>query len=144
MEHLLTQNRWIDGPDILGKTVEKWPVNKLDIVDGDPEVKRDLVVNAGVVNDISNTIHQLMMYFSDWKKIKSSVAWFLKLGRTLLELSRKRKHLLENAHGDTQAKVEHEMQQLRITLVGQRLSVDDLKEVETAIIRFTQQESFPR
>lgn len=68
-----------------------------------------MLVDA-VVKDISNATHQLMMYFSDWKKLKSLVAWFVKLKRTLLELSRKRKYLLENAHGDTKAKVEHEMQ----------------------------------
>lgn len=57
----------------------------------DPEVKRDLTVNAVVAKDTSNATDQLITYFSDWRKLKVTVAWFLKIKWALLKLCQKRK-----------------------------------------------------
>lgn len=127
MDNLLTDRRWIDGPDFLWKAEEEWPVNILDsdIAADDPEVKRELTINAVIVDDTPSATHQLIMYFSDWRKLKRSVAWILKIRKTLLERSQTRK------------------QRTQEKLIGNAfLTPDDLSEAETSILRFTQQETF--
>ncbi len=57
----------------------------------DPEVKKYVVINA-VITD-SNATDQLFTYFSDWRKLKTAVAWFLKMRRTFLELVQRRMEL---------------------------------------------------
>ncbi|KAK0135606.1 Proteoglycan 4 [Merluccius polli] len=110
----------------------------LDIVADDPEVKKELVTNAVVVIAPSAT-HQLITYFSDWKKLKRSVAWILKLKTTLLEMSRKRNQLSHKAAD----KVEQEMKGWKAAHGNQSLTPDDLMRAETAIIYFAQQQRYP-
>lgn len=88
MEQLLNKDRWLAGPEFLRKPEEQWPLNRLDgsIADGDPEVKRDPLVNSVVVND-TNPTRQFILHFSDWTRLKAAVAWFLRLRRVLLKSS---------------------------------------------------------
>lgn len=44
----------------------------------DPEVKKEVTVNAIVSQDSLNATDQLITYFSDWGRLKIAVAWFLK------------------------------------------------------------------
>ncbi|KAK0131615.1 hypothetical protein N1851_033674 [Merluccius polli] len=114
------------------------PLEDLDIVADDPEVKKELITNAVVVIAPSAT-HQLITYFSDWKKLKRSVAWILKLKTTLLEMSRKRNQLSHEAAD----KVEQEMKGWKAAHGNQSLTPDDLMRAETAIIYFAQQQRYP-
>lgn len=93
VDHLLTNWRWIEGPEFLWEAEEAWPVSNLDsdIAADDPEVKKELTANAVIVEDIPSATHQLISYFSDWRKLKRSVAWILKIRKALQEMSQKRK-----------------------------------------------------
>ncbi len=140
VDDLLTNRRWLEGPEFLWKPEDEWPFNSLeyDIPADDPEVKRELATNAVIVAT-PNATHQLISYFSDWKRLKRSVAWILKLRKTLLEMSQRRNQLShENAD-----KVEQEIQCIKAALGNQSLTPDDLWRAENAIIRFTQRQRFP-
>ncbi len=144
MNSFLTNRRWIEGPEFLWKTEEAWPVSSFDtgIAADDPEVKKELTVNAVVIKNSPNATQQLITYFSDWKRLKISVAWILKIRKALLEVSQKRRQLNQN-NADNSNKVDQELQQLKATYGGQSLTPDDLLEAETNIIHFAQQERFP-
>lgn len=58
----------------------------------DPEVKKKISANAISVQNSSAT-NQLIMYHSDWKRLKTVVAWILKVKKALLELSKKGSNL---------------------------------------------------
>lgn len=70
-----------------------------------------------------------MLYFSDWRKLKVSVAWFLRLKKHLLELSQQQRGLkISEPQTDKQK--------------GSILTPNDLLEAELAIIRYCQQQRF--
>ena len=98
-ETFLKGRRWINGPKFLCEPKEVWP--KLDadldmIPADDPEVKRDLTVNSVVVDSESAT-DRLLCYFSSWMRLKTSVAWLLKVKSALVLLGKKRKELCASA-----------------------------------------------
>lgn len=70
----------------LWKNEGDWPKTVLDISvnSNDPEVKCEVTTNVVNVNN-KNFTYQLIVYFSDWRCLKTSVAWFLRLKSTLLQ-----------------------------------------------------------
>ena len=145
IDRFLANRRWIEGPEFLQKAEEAWPVNILDssIAADDPEVKKELMVNAVIIEDTQTATQRLMSYFSDWNRLKKSVAWFLKIRKLLQEVVRKRKLLSQEIANISNKQMEQEMQQLKAAFGVQILTPDDLVEAETSIIRFAQQERFP-
>ena len=144
VDDLVTGSRWIEGPSFLWKPERYWPESILEtsIPADDPEVKRDFTVNVVVAKDALNATDRLITYFSDWRKLKVTVAWFLKIKWALLKLSQKRKQL-QTSDADQQARnVQAEMKKMRSTFGGQSVSSEDLMEAEIAIVRFTQQQRF--
>lgn len=144
-EHMVKQ-RWIEGAKFLWEPEDRWPASPMEfsVTADDPEVKRNLTVNATVV-DTFNATGQLITFFSDWQKLKVTVAWIIKLKVTLLKLSKKRKQLeLANtsANGSPVLDVHKEMQAFGASLRRQKISLDDLSEAETSIIYFCQRERF--
>ncbi|XP_013856439.1 uncharacterized protein LOC106512348, partial [Austrofundulus limnaeus] len=139
--------RWINGPDFLRRPEQEWPkpFESQPVCSEDPEVKRDALVN--IIDTHSNdSTTRLVHYFSSWTKLKTSVAWLLKLKDILLSLSRKRKELmavLPSADSSTALDViEDEMRKNRSVVCKQTLTVKDLSRAETAIIRYSQHISF--
>lgn len=142
----LANQRWIEGPGFLWEPEERWPTCPVDITlpADDPEVKQKFMVNATVVDSV-NATHHLITYFSDWQRLRVTVAWFIKLKDILLKLSKQRKQLeLANAtaNGAASLEVHKEMQAIRASFGNQRVTQDDLSGAETAIISFCQQEVF--
>lgn len=102
--------------------------------------QRDLMTN--VVTHSECATSRLIHYFSDWTKLKISVAWFLRLRTALPELSRKRKGIKASlAIGRSvpqSAKVEEQMRKAG----AQSLSASDLSRAKYAIISFSQSDRF--
>lgn len=149
-EDFLKNRRWINGPEFLCKSKEEWP--KLDVELGvssvdDPEIKRDLKVNA-IAKDLENATNHLIHYFSSWMKLKTSVAWFLKVKKTLVLLGQKMKEFCASAglgkeKCETQEhKVVKKIQSFKATLKGQSLTPEDLAEAEWSIIQYVQRDKF--
>lgn len=101
----------------------------------DPEIKRDLKVNA-IVKDLENATNYLIHYFSSCMKLKTSMVWFLKVKKTLVLLGQKRKEFCATAGLGTEKceTQEHEVakniQSFKATLKGQSLTPQDLAEAE--------------
>ncbi len=141
VQKLLRSETWLSGPKFLWEKEETWTPCKVqsNIDEGDPEVKGQISMNAVSIQN-SNATCQLISYYSDWKRLKTAVAWILKVRTALLELSRKRKHLSLVFSAD----VDLSNQETRKTrnLMKESLSVEDLVKAEDAIIKFCQQEVF--
>nr|XP_057925588.1 uncharacterized protein LOC131127575 isoform X1 [Doryrhamphus excisus]XP_057925589.1 uncharacterized protein LOC131127575 isoform X1 [Doryrhamphus excisus] len=139
-EDFLKNRRWIIGPEFLWRPKEEWPKLEVDL-DGvpvdDPEVKRNLMVNA-VIKIQENATTSLISYFSSWTKLKTAVAWFLKIKMILKILCRKR---MEFSAVPCQ-KVEGRMQSFKVTLKGQSLTPEDYDKAEKAIVQYEQRERF--
>nr|XP_057933833.1 uncharacterized protein LOC131132323 [Doryrhamphus excisus] len=139
-EDFLKNRRWIIGPEFLWRPKEEWPKLEVDL-DGvpvdDPEVKRNLMVNA-VIKIQENATTSLISYFSSWTKLKTAVAWFLKIKMILKILCRKR---MEFSAVPCQ-RVEGRMQSFKVTLKGQSLTPEDYDKAEKAIVQYEQRERF--
>lgn len=147
-EELLADNRWIDGPRFLSLPVDEWPTYTADCIisSEDPEVKKSVTVNL-IITDSPHATEQLVTYFSDWKKLKTAVAWFLKMKRILRELARKRKEMQVGQVNPRDRRrsprhVQAEIERTRGALSGQALTLDDLLEAEMSIIRYCQKQRF--
>ena len=115
VEDLLTRSRWIEGPNFLWKPERYWPENiiEISIPLDDPEVKKDFMVNSVIAKELTNATDQLITYFSDWRKLKVAVAWFLRVQNTLLKLSQRRKELQASDANNQPAHVQLEMRKAR-------------------------------
>lgn len=151
VDYLLTSSRWIHGPDFLSKSEEEWPPNMLDstsISSDDPEVKGEVSVNAVITTDQPNAVNKLITYFSSWKRLKTSVAWFLQLRKMLKLLSLKRKEIQASLPSSgldptqQKKKVEEDMNRFRATLSGHILCPEDLNMAERVIIQYSQMDKF--
>lgn len=107
--------------------------------------KKNIVVNTVVTEDTVNPTEQLIGHFSSWKRLRVAVGWILKLKKILISLNQKRKQLCSVCIDDCNrlAGINLEMEKLKATFSDQKLSADDLFEAETAIIRFSQEQTFP-
>lgn len=83
----LFKQRWMESPTFLSEPEEKWPKSPMDfsMSTDDPEIKQNPLIKATVIS--SNRTSQLMTFFSSWQRLKSAVAWFIKLRGVLLNLT---------------------------------------------------------
>lgn len=143
---LLTGGSWIEGPRFLFDPERDWPsdITEATIAADDVEVKRDATVSVIIIQDSPNATDQLLLYFSDWRKLKVAVAWFLKWKRILLQLKQKRKelHALEFNRKDADGShVSLEMERAKKAM-SKTLSAENLLDAEVSTIRYSQQRRF--
>lgn len=134
------RGKYLKGPDFLHLPPSKWPKLDLDsssISADDPEVKREIKVNAVTTHNDSPTNH-LIHYFSSWRKLKTSVAWWLELKEKRLLLSQKRKEYVAKQNEN----VEKEFKKFKATLGKSSLTSERIEEAERAIIQFVQKQKF--
>ncbi|XP_043961975.1 uncharacterized protein LOC122825006 [Gambusia affinis] len=149
-ENFLEHSKWINGPEFLIESENRWPTLevKSDLLPADDsEIKKDVIVNA-IVEEAKSPTSFFISYFSSWMKLKTSVAWVLKLKELLLWLSQKRKEFSAITHQSTEdsnikeQKVSQKMQQFKTMLKMQCLTSEDLARAEHFIILFEQHHRF--
>ncbi|XP_030596228.1 uncharacterized protein LOC115787620 [Archocentrus centrarchus] len=134
----LKNHSWVKGPSFLWRAEEEWPEDFVGKVDSDdPEIRQEAWVNSTAIDSL-NATDQLMTYFSDWRKLKVSVAWFLRLKGLLLQLSRQRRGL-KDSHPQAGQRV---VQKATVTSKVKTLTLKDLLEAELVIICYCQQQRF--
>lgn len=98
-----------------------------------------------IVKHSEDPTDYLINYFSSWRKLKTSVAWFLQLKRVLLLLRQKRQEFKPTeSDRDLEVKgfVEQKLQSFKATLGGKSLTPESYDEAEKAILRFVQNHRF--
>ena len=82
---LMQEGTWINGPKFLLQGEHDWPkqpVQRKESLQDYPEVKNTVSVNTVIAEDDVEPINRLIDYYSDWHKLKRSVAWILRLKET--------------------------------------------------------------
>lgn len=137
--------KWMEGPTFLWKGEEYWPDSALDVsLDlNDQEVRKEATVNTISVSETSCPTDQLIAYFSDWNRLRTAIAWVLRLKAMLWVQSHSRKQVeasvakisLESCHDVPE---QDERQRATVTYTKGGLTLDDLLEAEVSIIRYCQ------
>ncbi|KAL0177460.1 hypothetical protein M9458_026354, partial [Cirrhinus mrigala] len=146
VQKFLDNQRWIHGPEFLWKQKHTWPADCTEAVSlsqDDPEVKHCPVV-CNVIQDAASPTHKLLTFFSDWTKLVKAVAWYQRLGDSLLLLADKRKQLLTDITTRSRHQnVMSDLQAFKAKLGSRCTSLNDLERAERAILSFTQRQTFP-
>ncbi|XP_056272956.1 uncharacterized protein LOC130195451 [Pseudoliparis swirei] len=141
-------SRWLEGPGFLWKHEEDWPKTVLEVLvdSDDQEVRKEATVNVISVVDVPSPTDQLIAYFSSWRRLKTAVAWFLRLKTMLLTQTRQRKQLevsvVHHLEDTSQNRSKRAAKRQRVTAESNRmiLTLDDLIGAEIAI-RYCQGQS---
>lgn len=149
VSEFLKKSTWLGGPLFLWQQEEDWPkpVSEWSLDLNDPEVRKRTTANAINVCAVSSPTDQLIAYFSDWRRLKTAVAWFLRLKVMLLSKGRL-KGQLEAAVADYPKETSQdglnnaEGQRGTVTSRSGILTLEDQLEAEIAIIRYCQQQRF--
>lgn len=75
---------------------------------------------------MSSPTDQLIVYFSDWRRLEKAAAWFLRLKAMLLEQSRLRKQLKTSVTNHQEETSHAKRQRVTATSNGHILMIDDL------------------
>lgn len=152
-ESFFKSETWINGPGFLGQPEDKWPKPPdafLSVDASDPddtEIKKEKINVNTTIESNQEATSKLVHYYSQWRKLKRAVAWFLHLKNLLLLLSKKRKEVLisvQRQEGDNRLQlIEKEMKVFKKSKKSLTLSTDDLEKAEAAVICFCQRQSFP-
>lgn len=147
---LVQEGTWTSGPDFLlnEKDWPEQPVRRKESLEDDPEVKNTVAVNAVKVEESMEPMNQLISYYSDWNKLKRSVAWIVKVKDALWkqkEESKEAWRTIKQAEKDPErqrVKLEQHMRKFKATTEKKSLTLDDLDNAESEIIKFIQRRHF--
>lgn len=148
---LIQEGTWIKGPNFLLNNECDWPkqpVQRKESLQDDPEVKNTVTVNTIKVEDDMEPMSKLINYYSDWHKLKRSVAWILKLKKALRQLKDERQELsrtinqTEKDPEKQRSKLKRHMEKYKTTTEKKSLTLDDLDTAESEIIQFSQRQQF--
>ncbi|KAL7852950.1 hypothetical protein SRHO_G00187350 [Serrasalmus rhombeus] len=150
-EYFMKCQHWIEGPEFLAKDESHWPVLSefsREISDDDAEVKRKITVNIiNASNPSTDPLFKLIHQYSSWLRLRKAVAWMLRLKELLRNLCERRKVFESQTQSpdsqDGKPKiVEDHMQKWKSGLKGNHPTVKDIRRAETAIIQFSQRQTF--
>ena len=138
-ELFLKNETWISGPTFLMKPEEAWPVNPDhlgELSPEDPEVKVSAAI-VSVEQEEDDAVMSLINRSSSWRRLTRVMAWILRL-RTLLWNNRKRREVTGGASQLTSHVTGHK------DLLDKEkcLSLEEIKEAELEIIKFSQRRKF--
>ncbi len=130
-EWLLQQRRWFEGPEFLWKLEQEWPLQPIDmghISDDDPEIKQQVESKATTISDSNDPMNMLIHSISSWHRLKKAVAVFIRIKKILQDRVKAR------SSGSNET--------FSANSLSVPLSVKDLAQAETAIIKFIQSMTF--
>ena len=133
-------NQWINGPDFLRGKAEAWPTRPTEIStlpDEALEWKKDVKVYETQAQQVK-PFDVFIQHYSSWYRLQKGVAWLIRFIRYLKTVHQARNHDgLEVRNPRTSSPDES-------TGAGAKsLSVVELRNAKTVIIRYVQRESFP-
>ena len=151
---LIEGKRWLQGPAFLWKPESVWPrqPRMVNQVPADyPEVKGTTVASSNVVivNQSASAASKLIYHFSDWHRLRTAVAVFLRVKKILQirckermnvkeEVSRDNKNLADRRNPSITKAAKHK----DIEEPCSPLTVQDLVDAEFTILKFVQDLAF--
>lgn len=141
---------WKNGPAFLQRAEQEWPTLPLledSISVDDPEVKRDKLAVNVILKEQSST-SAFIHHYSSWSSLLRAVAWFLRVKGLLRELSMKRKEVVKVAQiqdmnqNKQERQIKERMTKFKTSLKSSNLSLEDVRNAESTVVRFCQQQEF--
>lgn len=123
-------------------------MERKESLEGDPEVKNIVTVNTIKVEDYIEPMDKVLNHYSDWHRLKRSVAWILKAKKTLWNLKNERKEFsrtvsqTEKDPERQKLKLEQHMKKYKMMTKRKSISLDNLDTAESEIIQFGQRQQF--
>jgi len=126
---------WVEGPNSLMNEEGDWPVPPAQRGEGpldDPEIKGTTLVITVAAEDQMEPIERLNDRYSDWHKLKESVAWFLRLKMNLKKTKDKEKkpsRTIDQTERDLEkqgSRFEKRMEKCRAVTTEEEQSENDL------------------
>ncbi len=122
-------------------------MNQRSIPSDDPEVKVDCTVYAFACQVKKSPTSQFLSYSSEFARLKTSVAWILKINEMLLQLVKRRKAIPESTCArkdipDTDSNKLNASRKMKDRMEDKSLTADDLMKAEMAIIQSYRRERF--
>ena len=148
---LIGGQRWLQGPGILWKLESEWPPQPLmvsQVPTDDPCVKGTTVASShvAVVNQSAGTASKLIRYFSDWHRLWTAVAVFL---RVLQIRCKERMNVKDEVSRNNNNHADQRKPSITKTVKRKDteepcspLTVQDQVEAELAILKFDQDLAF--
>ena len=121
---MLNNIRWFRGPEFLWQEENTWPQNPLltvDVIDCDPEVKRNTVVHVTQVKS-DDVFDRLFKRRSSWYKLKTDIAYLLRVKQYLCSKARAQP----------------------LPDMTRQLTVAELNNSQLEIIKYVQRQVFPQ
>ena len=129
---LSKQHCWITGPNFLWLPESEWPQLPSDLDDisyNDPEVKKVLVHSMDVAENTD--LLKMLTRFSEWQRMKKSIAWILRLKPNSHERALHPKDGADKVGRTANAKCKP-------------LRVEELDKAENTILKLVQSGAFPK
>ncbi len=132
LDAMITNDRWLRGPEFLWKEQTHWPqMGKIPVLkDDDPEVRKEAQVYLTTAP--RNVLETLILHHSCWWKLKRCIAWLLRCKECLRERVRLNKNV--SVTSDTQVEPKRKLG---------RLTVEELDMAQDEILRHVQRTTFP-
>lgn len=148
IENFIKSVIWFQGPSFL-LNEEHWPKQpKHSRLMEQNEVRTTVATTCAKPWRNDETMSQLIDHYSSWHKLKKAVAWILRFKETLRHLSKKRKETVlkvqqsENEPEKVETFVQQQMITFRRKLEKKMLTVEDLSNAETELIKFSQRQAY--
>ncbi len=123
-------------------------MNKLSIPSDDPEVKVDCTAYAFACQVKKTPTSQFLSYFSEFARLKTSVAWMRKIKEMLLQLVKQRKAIPESTCArkdipDTDSNKLNASRKMKDKMDDKSLTADDLMKADMLSFSIINERDFP-
>lgn len=151
VEKFMQTKVWLHGPAFLLKPETEWPKQlheKELTTEEDPEIRTCARVNMTSTKESYDAIDKLIAHYSTWQRLRRAVGWFLRLKKILKLLKDKRKELKttvsqsENNPENQNKLIAQNMKKFKSTFRQRLLSLEQLVEAETELVRISQQQDY--
>ncbi|XP_061191695.1 uncharacterized protein LOC133199905 [Saccostrea echinata] len=79
IDKFIDHQLWFHGPEFLLKSESLWLLNcDIDTTIGVNDVEVKKCINTTLIQSSFNGVEKILQHFSDWKRLKVTVGWFLK------------------------------------------------------------------
>ena len=128
VEQLASNSQWLKGPAFLEESEENWPLT-MDTDQGKEDhselagnIQANVVKTQMEEKEDQDAVNQLLCYYSDWKRLRRGVAWWLRM----------------------KAMLQRKVKRQEATDIPEYLTTEEIQKAEEEVIKWVQLRAFPQ